>query len=420
MNINDNMDNERSFVYDDDVSIEDNCFKEEKPKSKKVGRGRRGKKKVVTRKNPQKGLYKNTNMIKEDHGKPVFGVSFNHYTVDGQPHMFATVGSNRVTVYECREAGYIKLIAAYADSDPDENYYSCAWTIDVNTGCSLLAFAGYRGVIRLLNVSTRECVKHYISHASAINELKFHPTKPHILLSASKDHSLRVWNIRTDVLICIFEGVEGHRDEVLSCDFNQLGDKLISCGMDHSLKVWKFDTEEIKLALQASDFYDGNSKNDFPTQVFNYPYYSTRDVHKNYVDCVRWFGDSILSRSCKDNIVLWKPGEISTDIDDLKAKENNLSIICRLETVINDFWYMRFALDYNQKYIAFGNHFGKITVWDLQSLDPLNSNSKSTMCHLQAGKCNTTIRQTAFSKDSSILISVCEDSSIWRWDLNNK
>lgn len=31
------------------------------------------------------------------------------------------------------------------------------------------------------------------------------------------------------------------------------------------------------------------------------------------------------------------------------------------------------------QYIAFGNHFGKITVWDLQSLDPLNSNSKSTL-----------------------------------------
>lgn len=64
MNRNDNMGNDTSFVYDDDLSIEDHCFKEEKPKSKKGGRGRRGKKKVVTRKNPQKGLYKNTNMVK--------------------------------------------------------------------------------------------------------------------------------------------------------------------------------------------------------------------------------------------------------------------------------------------------------------------------------------------------------------------
>lgn len=380
-------------------------------------RSKRGKGKgKMAKKAASKGAFKCTNSIREEHGKPLFGVAFSYHLPPNTAQMFATVGSNRVTIYECRESGYMKAVQAYVDSDTEETFYSCAWTVDTTTNHPLLAFAGARGVIRLLNVYTRDCVKHYISHGNAVNELKFHPTRPHILLSASKDHSLRVWNVKSDVLVCMFAGVEGHRDEVLSCDFDVTGTKIVSCGMDHSLKIWRFDSEELLVALKASDVYVGDSPEAFPTLHFHYPYFSTRDIHRNYVDCARWFGDYILSKSCENCIVCWKPGACTKDIDDLKPKETNLTVLSRLDFTHCDIWYMRFAIDFQHKYLAVGNLYGKTFLWDLRALHP----HKSKYSTLSTVRCTTTIRQTAFSKDSSILICVCDDATIWRWDATNK
>jgi WD40 repeat protein len=53
-------------------------------------------------------------------------------------------------------------------------------------------------------------------HGNAINEIRFFPNDPDICLTCSKDHSIRMWNIKTRVTIAVFSGENGHCDDVLS------------------------------------------------------------------------------------------------------------------------------------------------------------------------------------------------------------
>ena len=62
----------------------------------------------------------------------------NHHLGPDGPTVFATVGNNRVTIYEALDNGDNKLVQCYADPDSDENFYTVAWSYDPDTGKPIL------------------------------------------------------------------------------------------------------------------------------------------------------------------------------------------------------------------------------------------------------------------------------------------
>lgn len=115
-------------------------------------------------------------------------------------------------------------------------------------------------------------------------------------------------------------------------------------------------------------------------------------------------------QSCENKIICWKPGRIVED--ELKSGETSVSIVHTFECKECELWFIRFALDFSCKHMALGNTVGKVFVWDLDVADP-NSIRPSTLVH---PKCTSAVRQTTFSRDGNILINVCDDGSVWRWD----
>lgn len=237
--------------------------------------------------------------FQENHEKAVFSVEFCNNLRAGEPVIFASCGINRVSIYECRSNGAIKLLQCYSDPCDCEVFYTCCWSFDRNTFQPILAAGGLNRIIRIINCTTMISLKHFIGHGQAINDLKFYPRDPSILLSASKDHSIRLWNIETEVCIAIFGGIEGHQSQVLSVDFDVMGNRIASCGLDHTVKIWNLDTELLKGAIKASGEYNANvNRLPFPTIADHFPIFSSGVVHQNYVDCIKWMGNLILSKVC--------------------------------------------------------------------------------------------------------------------------
>lgn len=281
--------------------------------------------------------------------------------------LFATCNGNAVRIYEAKLRQKPKALQRYEDEDVTEQFYCVGWTYNADGQHEWwVCAAGRKGVLRVIDVHKGELKKSLVGHGEAINDLKVHPRDPSLVLTASKDESLRLWNLRTGVVVVVFAGLKGHRGEVVYADFNRTGGKFASCGIDNSIRVWDiYDDDKVVLAIQEShriadlgvtdpEVYidETGTRKKAKSAMSQFPIFVTRKVHKHYVDCVMWVGDLLLSKSVHNRMFLWEP---EADKESLASPACNFSLLEEYVLDVCNVWFIRFAMDRTRQYVACGN-----------------------------------------------------------------
>jgi len=172
--------------------------------------------------------------------------------------------------------------------------------------------------------------------------------------------------------------------------------------MDHTINVW--DLEFHKEFIELSYGWD-KPPSMFKTRFVEIPAFSTNRVHDNYVDCVKWCGDLLLSKSINNCVVLWKPvyGEDGNSDSAIPLKIFKLTDC--------DMWFVKFSISMDSSLMALGNCTGNVYIWDLEK-----GQEQSISRPLASKKGELVIRHTSVSYKNRFLVA-CGSGVIACWPL---
>ncbi|CAD5210803.1 unnamed protein product [Bursaphelenchus xylophilus] len=358
--------------------------------------------------------------LNESHQSSVYGVMFNPYLPCDEEYYMATCGSNQVNVYRLTDDGKKpEHVVQLIDSNKEECFYALTWAIDEIIRTFVLVVGGAKGIIRVIDPMAKKTISTLRGHGESVNEIRTSPMNSMIVASASKDRTARVWNVALQNCLAIYGGSEGHLDEVISLDFHHTQDFLLTASMDHTIRVWDLrpETEVGKRIQESVDPSKHESFATLPSIENHFSLAVAKDVHTNYVDCARFYGNFIISKSCENQIVLWRFGGFDQPVSGqgtLLRTETYVLHTAWVEVPKSSIWFIKFDIDPDNKYLAVGNEEGTVKLVDLHSIKPEAKKPDYALSCPETGR--VCVRQTAFSPDGKVLVSSGEGGVIVRYD----
>ena len=212
-------------------------------------------------------------------------------------------------------------------------------------------------VIDILNVQELTGCQ-LIGHKNKVYQLEFHPFNNYLLLSASKDCTVRLWNFKRPELLVIFGGPNSFESDVLCIDWNYNGEYFVGSGVDCGVRIYKID-DMIQKTIDIS-----MKKEQVETVLKALPYFSCNDIHDNLIDCIKYNNKFIISKSVDGIIKEWLPY-----IDD---KGQNLFFLINIFVFTTKQLIFGIKFCFVENNIVVGNEMGQIFLFNKRKTEIKN------------------------------------------------
>jgi WD40 repeat protein len=260
-------------------------------------------------------------------------------------------GGNELKIFELKnDLSYSESITIIFSED--EILYTLAYT-SVGDNYYVVA-GGKKSVIKVFSLNSYTEVSKLMGHRDEIWDLKFNPAINNLLLSASSDHSIRLWDINNSNMVCIFGGNNSHLAQVFTVNWHNSGNFFVSSGVDMKVLLWKF-TKEIDNKIKESR----ENKQNFKTLIINKPLFSGKEVHNNIIDSVSFYGNLILSKSADGLIKLTCPNFNHQDVNMYMLIK---TFVIPVKTLT---LYKKMYVDEERRILITGNEIGEVLLFNL-------------------------------------------------------
>ena len=107
-----------------------------------------------------------------------------------------------------------------------------------NSNDLYLATGSFDRTIKIISISSFELEHTFEAHTGSVRSIHFHPLAEYILISASADKTIKIWNSEEKSLI---KTIENPSNYVKCIRFDHDGNSFYSCSYNKTLKQYNFN-----------------------------------------------------------------------------------------------------------------------------------------------------------------------------------